>query len=227
VEMSNACLSPRVLELNMTNEGGFGGTYRLLKNIMGLWLVQQCKRSFERRGKETDYPALVKLAGAEPALRSFVDPNDQRFLNPPDMPRAIQEFCRETNQPIPESEGALVRCTLESLALEYQRVLSALEEVSGVRVEVIHIVGGGSRNDLLNQFTANACGRTVLAGPVEATALGNLLVQARACGELTSLAELRSIVTRSSELQKFEPESGNASAWQEARGRFAKLMHGL
>ncbi len=227
LEIPKAQLSSRVMELNLTNEGGVDGTYRLLKNIMGLWLVQQCKRSFERRGNELDYLALVKLAAAEPGLRSFVDPNDQRFLNPPDMPRAIQEFCRETGQSVPESEGALVRCALESLALEYQRTLSALEEVSNVRVEVIHIVGGGSRNDLLNQFTANACGRSVLAGPVEATALGNLLVQARACGELNSLAELRSIVTRSSELRRFEPESVNAGAWQEARDRFTKLLRKL
>lgn len=225
LELPQAQLSSRVMELNLTNEGGVDGTYRLLKNVMGLWLVQQCKRSFGRGGKEIDYSTLVKLAEAGPALRSFVDPNDQRFLNPPDMPRAIQEFCRETRQQAPESEGALIRCALESLALAYQRVLSALEEVSGVRVEMIHIVGGGSRNDLLNQFTANACGRSVLAGPVEATALGNLMIQARACGEVNSLAELRSIVTQSSELKQFEPESANASAWQEARSRFADLQH--
>lgn len=225
LELPNAQLSPRVLELNVTNEGGVDGTYRLLKNIMGLWLVQQCKRSFERRGgRELDYSGLVKLAEQAPRLQSFINSNDPRFLNPPDMPRAIQEFCRETAQPVPESEGGLVRCALESLALEYQRVLSALEEIGGSRVETIHIVGGGSRNDLLNQFTANACERTVLAGPVEATALGNLLVQARACGEIGSLAELRSIVCRSSELRRFEPEPANAAAWQEARARFAGLL---
>lgn len=224
LELQNAQLSPRALELNVTNEGGVDGTYRLLKNIMGLWLVQQCKRSFERcGGKELDYSGLVKLAEQVPRLQSFIDPNDQRFLNPPDMPRAIQEFCRETGQPVPESEGALVRCALESLALEYRRVLGALEEIGGSRVETIHIVGGGSRNHLLNEFTADACERTVLAGPVEATALGNLLVQARACGEIGTLAELRSIVCRSSELRRFEPQAPNAVAWKEARGRFSKL----
>lgn len=225
LEIPRAQLSPRVLELNVTNEGGVDGTYRLLKNIMGLWLVQQCRRSFERRGgKELDYAGLVKLAEQAPRLQSFINSNDPRFLNPPDMPRAIQEFCRETGQPVPESEGVLVRCALESLALEYQRVLSALEEIGGSRIETIHIVGGGSRNDLLNQFTANACERSVLAGPVEATALGNLLVQARACGEIASLTELRSIVCRSSELRRFEPETADAAAWQEARGRFSKLL---
>lgn len=224
VELPNAELSPRVLDLNLTNEGGVDGSYRLLKNIMGLWLVQQCKRSFEKRGQEIDYSSLVRLAEAAPALRSFVDPNDQRFLNPPDMPAAIQDFCRETGQPVPDSDGALVRCALESLALKYQTVLCALEEVTRSRIEVIHIIGGGSRNDLLNQFTADACARKVLAGPVEATALGNVLTQARASGQFDSMTELRSIVSRSSKLREFEPDPSNAGAWQDAQGRFSRLL---
>jgi len=224
VELPNAQLSPRVLDLNLTNEGGVDGRYLLLKNIMGLWLVQQCKRSFEKRGGEIDYSSLVLLAETAPALRSFVDPNDQCFLNPPDMPTAIREFCRETGQPVPDSDGALVRCALESLALKYQTVLSALEEVTRSRIEVIHIIGGGSRNDLLNQFTADACARKVLAGPVEATALGNLLIQARAAGQFGSMAELRSIVSRSSKLREFEPDPSNARAWQDAQDRFTQLL---
>src|SRR5438105_9191527 len=151
VEVTKASLSPRTEELNLTNEGGVDGTYRLLKNIMGLWLVQQCKRAFEAAGRKIEYAGLVRLARAAPPLRSLVNPNDPRFLNPPDMPAAIQAFCRETCQPVPASEGALVRCALESLALKYQTVLESLEEASGKRVEVIHIVGGGSRNLLLNQ----------------------------------------------------------------------------
>ncbi|MDB6023769.1 MAG: rhaB, partial [Pedosphaera sp.] len=224
VEVQEAQLSPRVLELNFTNEGGVDGTYRLLKNIMGLWLVQQCKRSFEVRGKKLDYAELMRVAAAERPLVSLINPNDQRFLNPPDMPRAIQEFCRETGQPVPESEGALVRCALESLALIYQTVLRGLEEVTGTRIEVIHIIGGGSRNDLLNQFTADACARRVLAGPVEATALGNLLVQARACGQISSLVELRSIVTRSCDVRTFEPNLANVSIWEKAQARFLQLV---
>lgn len=224
VEVQQAQVTPRVLELNFTNEGGVDGTYRLLKNIMGLWLVQQCKRSFEARGKKFDYLDLTRLAAAEKPLVSLVNPNDQRFLNPPDMPRAIQDFCRETGQPVPETEGALIRCALESLALIYQTVLHSLEEVTGTPVEVIHIIGGGSQNDLLNQFTANACARTVLAGPVEATALGNLLIQARACGEIGSLAELRSVVTRSSDVRTFEPDRAHVDIWQKAHNRFGKLM---
>jgi rhamnulokinase len=212
------------LEFNLTNEGGVDGTYRLLKNISGLWLVQQCKRAFDKAGKKLDYGQLVRLAEAAPALRSFVDADDPRFLNPPDMPAAIRQFCRETRQPVPESKGALVRCILESLALKYQTVLGCLEEVSGRRVEVIHIVGGGSRNHLLNQFTADACQRPVVAGPVEATVLGNVLIQARACGELSSLAELRSVVRDSSVLHACEPKRETGAAWEEARARYAGLL---
>jgi len=224
LELGNAQLSRRVLELNLTNEGGVDGTYRLLKNITGLWLVQQCKRAFEAAGKKLGYAALVHLARTAPPLRSLIDPDDQRFLNPSNMPAAIQDFCRETRQPVPNSEGALVRCVLESLALKYQMVLECLEEVSGQRVEVLHIVGGGSRNNLLNQFAADACNRPVLAGPVEATALGNVLVQARASGEIGSLAELRVVVRNSCEVKSFEPKPARVEAWQEARGRFARLL---
>ncbi len=223
LELPKAQLSQRVLEFNLTNEGGVDGTYRLLKNIMGLWLVQQCKRAFERTKKRVEYAELVRLAGAAPPLRSLVDPNDERFLNPPDMPAAIQEFCRETGQPVPESEGALIRCALESLALKYHTVLQCLEEISGKRVQVIHIVGGGSRNKLLNQFAADACQRPVVAGPVEATVLGNVLVQARACSELRSLAELRAVVRDSCEVRGFEPKRAQAELWERARARFAEL----
>jgi len=223
VEVASAVLSRRVLELNLTNEGGVNYTYRLLKNIMGLWLVQQCKRSFDARGKQYDYDALVRLAMEAPALQSLVDPDDARFLNPPDMPAAIQSFCRETGQPVAETEGALIRCALESLALKYQTVLGWLEEVTGNRIEVIHVVGGGSRNELLNQLTANACDRRVLAGPVEATVLGNLLVQFHASGEPVSLADIRAIIRESTELREFEPEPASRSVWLEARGRFTQL----
>ncbi|HWY74674.1 MAG TPA: rhamnulokinase family protein [Verrucomicrobiae bacterium] len=216
VEISEALLSPRTLEKNMTNEGGVDFTYRLLKNIMGLWLVQQCKRSFESRGRAWDYAELVRVASEAPALRSLVDPNDDRFLNPPDMPKAIQDYCKETGQPAPESEGALVRCALESLALKYRDTIGSLEELTGQRIEVIHVVGGGSQNNLLNQFTADACDRPVLAGPVEATVMGNVLVQARAAGEIKDLKELREIVRASSDLREFLPDARTSAAWREA-----------
>ena len=223
LEVREAQLSKSVLDFNLTNEGGVDGTYRLLKNITGLWLVQQCKRKFEAKGKKLNYSQLVHLAKAAPPLRSFIDPDSPSFANPPDMPAAIRSFCKETRQPVPNSEGALVRCALESLALKYQTVLECLEEVSGKQVEVIHIVGGGSRNALLNQFTADACNRPVLAGPVEATVFGNVLMQTRACSEIGSLPELRSIVRNSCEIQTFTPKPSQVSAWQEARSRFARL----
>ena len=218
VELLDALLSPRVLELNFTNEGGVDGTYRLLKNIMGLWLLQQCRRSFNENGKSVTYEQLVQLASESPAFRSLVDPDDGRFLNPPDMPKAIQEFCRETGQPVAETEGQFARCVFESLALKYAAVLDGLEELTGTKIEVVHIVGGGSQNKLLNQFTANAAARPVLAGPVEATVLGNLLVQARSHGELRSLADIRTVIRTSREPGLHEP--ADTQAWQDARGRF-------
>ena len=151
-ESREAVLSPRALALNVTNEGGLDGTYRVLKNIMGLWLVQRCQRAFAGRGHHFDYAELARLASAAPAFRSFIEPDDARFLHPPDMPAAIQQFCRETGQPVPETEGALVRCVYESLALKYAAVLDELEELAATRLEVIHIVGGGSQNSLLNEI---------------------------------------------------------------------------
>ncbi len=221
VEVARPVLTDRALELNMTNEGGLDETVRLLKNIMGLWLVQQCKRAFEAAGRTYSYAELVQLASGAPPLRSLVDPDDPRFLNPPDMPRAIQSFCRETGQPVPKSDGELVRCAYESLALKYRQVLGHLEELTGTRIEVIHIVGGGSQNDLLNQFTADACQREVRTGPVEATALGNLLVQVRTSGEIGTLAEIREVVRRSCEMRSFEP--GDGTPWAEAAARLHSL----
>jgi len=221
VEVQDAQLSPRALELNVTNEGGIDGTYRLLKNIMGLWLVQGCRRSFIEKGKEYSYEQLAQMASEAPAFRSFVNPDDDRFLNPTDMPKAIQDFCRETGQAIPETEGQLVRCVYESLALTYAKVLDGMEELTGTKIEVVHIVGGGSRNKVLTSFAANACGRPVVSGPVEATVFGNLLVQARSHGEIHSLADIRAAVRESSEVVQFDPDS--SAAWKDARGRFGEL----
>jgi len=220
-EVNHASLSARTQELNLTNEGGLDGTYRLLKNIMGLWLVQQCKRAFDTRGRKYEYAQLAQMAAKAPALRSIVNPDDARFLNPPDMPKAIQDFCRETKQRVPKTEGELVRCAYESLALKYREVLGWLEELTGNRMEVIHIVGGGSKSAILNQFTADACQRPVITGPVEATAMGNLLVQVRASGELSSLAEMREVIRKSSDVATCRP--GKPAAWEDASARFASL----
>lgn len=220
-EVHRAALMPQTLKHDMTNEGGLDGTYRLLKNIMGLWLVQRCKRSFDARGKVHTYAELEKLAAKAAPLRSIVDPNDSRFLNPPDMPKAIQEFCRATKQPVPRTVGEIVRCARESLALMYREVIIALEELTGHRMEVIHIVGGGSKDALLNQMTADACQRPVVAGPVEATAMGNLMTQVRASGGVKSLAEMRDAVRRSSEVKRFTP--GMPTDWEIAAKRFRQL----
>lgn len=222
LELPEAVLTPRALELNVTNEGGVDGTYRLLKNIMGLWLVQESRRTWEREGRTLTYGELTLLATEAEPLRSLVDPDDPAFLNPPDMPAAIRDWCRRKGQPVPESIGAVVRCALESLALKYRVVLEWLEELSGETVEVIHVVGGGSQNALLNQFAANACGRRLVAGPVEATAMGNVLVQARTAGAVSSLAEMRKVVHASSDLRTFEPEE--QGVWQAALERFRALL---
>jgi rhamnulokinase len=220
-EVQKASLSARTQEYNLTNEGGLDGTYRLLKNIMGLWLIQQCKRKFDARGQSHSYAQLEHMAAQAPSLRSLVNPDDLRFLNPPDMPRVLQEFCQETGQPVPQSEGELVRCATESLALKYRVVLSWLEELTGQSIEVIHIVGGGSKNLLLNQMTANACQRPVVTGPIEATAMGNLLVQVRASGELSSLGQMREVIRNSSEVKRYEPV--DPGPWNDAAQRFEKL----
>jgi rhamnulokinase len=225
VEVGQACLAPRVLELNLTNEGGFGGTYRLLKNIMGLWLVQQCKRSFDGRGGKNGYDELERAAAAARPLRSLLNVNHPRFYNPPDMPREIQGFCRETGQIVPKTKGELIRCAYESLALQYRQTLGWLEELTGERIEVIHIVGGGSQDRLLNQFTADACRRPVVAGPVEATIMGNLLVQAWASREIGSLSEMRQVIRRSSSMTAFEPK--DSDLWKEAASRFDPLQKAL
>ena len=221
VELHEPILSDRAFELNLTNEGGVDGTYRLLKNIMGLWLVQGCRRSFEKAGSTSDYAALVRAAESAPAFRSLVDPDDASFLSPADMPAAIAQFCHETGQPVPGTEGEFVRCALESLAIKYATVLNWLKEMTGSFIGAVNIVGGGSRNRLLNQFTANACKRPVLAGPVEATVLGNVLVQARACGELNTLADIRRVARASSEVDEIQP--AHESSWSEAQHRFGEI----
>ncbi len=208
----------RALEVNFTNEGGVDGTIRLLKNVMGLWLVQECRRTWENDGTAYTYEALMKLAESAPAFASVVDPDDASFILPARMPDALAEFCRKTGQPVPETPGATVRCALESLALRYRWVLERLEELAGRRLDTIHVVGGGSQNVLLCQFTADACNRVVVAGPVEATALGNVLVQALGLGLIGDLAQGRELIRNSFEVRTFEPHA--PARWLEPYDRF-------
>jgi rhamnulokinase len=205
IEADAPILNDRAQQLNFTNEGGVAGTIRLLKNVGGLWLLQECQRQWQREGQSLAWPDLVALAEAAPPLRSLVDPDAPDFLNPSDMPAAIRDYCQRTSQPIPESVGALVRCCLESLALKYRWVVSALEELTGRKLDTIRIVGGGSQNRLLCQITADACQRQVVAGPVEATALGNMLIQAIAIGLLPDIATGRAAVAASFEQATYQP----------------------
>ncbi|HXG09360.1 MAG TPA: rhamnulokinase family protein [Gemmataceae bacterium] len=221
-ELPAPLINEKVQQYNFTNEGGVGGTIRFLKNIMGLWLVQECRRAWENAGRSYTYDDLSRLAEAAPPFVSLVDPDDPSFILPPNMPAALADFCRRTNQPAPQEPGAVVRCALESLALRYRWVLERLEELLGRRLDVIHVVGGGSQNGLLCQLTADACDRPVLAGPVEATAIGNVLVQAVGLGVLGSLADAREVVRQSFEVRTYTPTQPDR--WHEPYQRFLRLL---
>jgi len=220
-EVAEPSIDAKSLKHNFTNECGLGGSYMFRKNIMGLWLLQECRRKWAEEGRSLGYDELVRMASSAEPFGSFVEPDHESFLAPGDMPGRIAEFCRATGQKPPEGEGPLVRCVLESLALKYRWVLERLEESLGIRAGVIHVVGGGSRNGLLCQLTADATGRPVVAGPDEATASGNVLVQAMAKGLVGSLAEARGIVRASYKLLEYEPREGER--WQELYGRFVSM----
>ena len=215
LEVDQPVVNEAALAVNATNEGGAYGTFRLLKNVMGLWLLQQCRSTWERAGRAYSYPELVSLAESAEPFRSFVDPDDDRFLPPGDHPAHILEFCAQSGQPRPDSDAAIARCVFESLALAYRDELFGLRTLTGRAIEVIHVVGGGSRNRLLNQLTADATGIPVLAGPSEATVLGNALVQLISLGELADLEEGRQLVSKIGALERFEP--GKQDAWQNVK----------
>ncbi|MEX2176124.1 MAG: rhamnulokinase family protein [Pirellulaceae bacterium] len=224
VETPQPIINDRCYELNFTNEGGVGGTTRLLKNITGLWLVQECRRVWKQSGFEYGWEELTRRASETPPLLSLVNTDDPSFVAPPDMPVAIRDYCAKTGQTVPQSEGAVIRAALESLALRYRMVLSYLEELVGGRIETIHIVGGGTQNRLLCQMTADATNRRVVAGPVEATAIGNLMMQAVAQGAIGSIAQAREIIRNSFAVQEFRPKL--PQAWSDANARFEKLVRG-
>lgn len=208
-------------ELGFTNEAGLDGTIRYLKNIIGLWLVQECRRDWESKGKVYDYATLTKMASEAKPFGPLINPGDARFVKPGGMPDRIVETCRETKQEAPSTPGAIVRCALESLALEYRKAVDQLEKALGWRVEKLNIVGGGSQNQLLCQFTANALGRPVIAGPPEATALGNCLIQAKSLGAIKDLAHLRRVVRNSFPVKMYEPM--DVAKWEKHYGRFREL----
>lgn len=222
VEVPVPVVTDRCRELNFTNEGGVGGTTRLLKNIAGLWLVQECRRIWRRAGREYTWDHLVDLAHQSPPLVSLINPDHACFVAPQDMTAAIREFCQSTNQPVPNSEGAVIRCALESLALRYRMVMEWLEELVGNRMKTIHIVGGGTQNRLLCQMAADACDRQVIAGPIEATAIGNVMMQTVASGKVNSISAAREIIRRSFHVEQYSPQT--PAPWQAAYTRFKALL---
>ena len=224
-EIDKPLTDKSVMEANYTNEGGICNTIRLLKNIMGLWIINECKRVWDRKGNTAGFAEIVEMAKAAPAFKAIIDVDDVRFLTPGDMPGRIQEYCRETNQPVPEGIDEIARVIYESLALKYRWAIERLEQdLLHKRIDVLHIVGGGSKNVMLNRMTAGAIRRPVIAGPGEGTVIGNLLVQAMALGEIGSIPELRQVVAASFENVEYLPE-GDPAAWDEAYERLLKLAH--
>jgi rhamnulokinase len=216
-EVPEPQVSEKALQYNFTNEGGVFGTWRLSKNIMGLWLVQECRREWSRQGEQLSYDEMTRLAAESDPFVSIIDPDFEGFLHPGDMPSRIQRYCADTHQTIPQTKGQILRIALEGIALKYRLVLERLEELTGNRLDPIHIIGGGTKNRLLSQFAADATRRTVVAGPVEATAIGNILMQAIGLKHLGSLAEARSVVRTSFTPEVYEPQK--AAGWDGAYSR--------
>lgn len=217
VEADVPVINKETENLNFTNEGGVGNTIRLLKNICGMWLLERCRASWE----ETSYPELIAEANACEPFRSLINPDDPLFANPSDMEQAIKTYCSDHRQSIPGTRGQIVRCIFESLALRYRQVLDNLRSLSPRPIEALHVIGGGSRNDLLNQWTANAVGIPVIAGPSEATGIGNVMIQALAAGTAKDIASMRQLINRSIPLKTFLPE--DAEVWDAAYLHFKQL----
>ena len=221
-EVSEPVITTKSLTYNFTNEGGVCDTIRLLSNMTGLWLIQECQRTWAAEGETLSYDEITHLARAAPPFAALVDTDANEFLSPGDMPTRVREFCRRTGQKPPGTKGSVARTILESLALKYRWMFEKLEELLEQHLEPMHIVGGGSQNELLNQFTADAISRPVVTGPVEATATGNVLMQMLALGHIASLEEGRELVSRSFEMRTYQP--GETSLWDEAYERYLNLI---
>ncbi len=224
VERPQPVINERSSHYNFSNEGGYARTARLLKNIMGLWLIQETRRQWQREGTSLSYMEMEQAAQNREPFRSLVDPDDPTFAAMGDMPARIRAFCRETGQPVPRNVGEVVRCVYESLALKYRRVAQEAAEVVDHPFSCLRAVGGGVQNTMLTQFTANAIGIPVLAGPVEATALGNIAVQLLATGVLDSLAEARAIIRASFDCITYTPDPAARAAWDQAAARFERIV---
>ena len=223
-EVQAPITSEEALACNFANEGGVCDTFLLCLNVMGLWIVQECRRAWAAQGDDLSYAELTQLADQARPFQAVIDPDYGEFFKPGDMPTRIQAYCRQTGQQVPEGKGAIIRCILEGLALKYRWALDRLESIVGQRLDPLHIVGGGTQNKLLNQLTAEATGRRVLTGPVEATALGNILMQLLATGQIESLQEGRALIRRSFPLDLYEPRTHEQGAWDRAYEQLSKLI---
>lgn len=221
MEITQPIINEKSLSYSFTNEGGYDRTIRFLKNIMGLWILQECRRQWQREGKEFSYQELTDMASNARPFTCFIDVNYKEFLYPGNMPERIQEYCKRTGQDVPEDIPQIVRVILESLAMEYRRVMDNLEDVIGTRIETLHIVGGGSQNKLLSQFAASSTKKVVIAGPVEATGVGNILVQAIANKEISDVSQLREVVRKSFPLFVYQPK--DIDIWEENYARYKML----
>jgi rhamnulokinase len=221
IESNIPVISLKSLAFNFTNEGGVAGTFRVLKNIMGLWLIQECKRSWADAGADFSYQALANMASSSKHFKTLIDPDHSSLLNPKNMPEALSSLARTAMEPEMENPGEFSRCIFESLAFRYRQTVEELKQISDKDIRKIHIIGGGSQNELLCRFTANATGLPVIAGPAEGTALGNIMVQALSQGEIGSLSEIRHIIRKSFEFKEYFPES--ISEWNSNYSRFLEV----
>ena len=220
IETKNAVINERSFDLNFTNEGGIENTTRFLKNICGMWIYERCRKEWkdaEGLGHAELQSAAIKC---EP-FRSIINPDDELFVNPASMVEAINEYCRRTNQPEPVGYAQTCRCIFDSLALRYRQVITWLKEFADFDIDVLHIIGGGSKNEYLDQFTANSCGVKVLAGPQEGTAIGNIMLQAKAAGMVDDIWQMRAIIANSIELKAFEPQ--DKEVWYAAYEKYLEI----
>lgn len=222
LEASAPVINDMTFSLNYSNEGGFNRSARLLTNIMGLWIYQECKRIWDNSGETVSFDELEEGASEAEPFFAFIDPNDESFYHKGDMPEKVRDYCRRTGQKVPDTKPQIVRCIMESLALRYKMALDGLEKIAGYKIPVLHVVGGGCRNTMLSRFTANALAKPVFAGPVEATATGNLIAQLIALGEVRDLSEGRAIIRNSFPVTEYVPE--DTGSWDEAFGRFSEIL---
>ena len=224
IETKDAIINNRSYELNFTNEGGIEGTTRFLKNICGMWLYERCRKEWPEEVRQLSHPELQGSAMRVEAFRSIINPDDKAFANPPSMIGAIQQYCRETNQPVPETPAEICRCIFDSLSLRYRQVFGWLKEFADFDINVLHVIGGGSLNKYLTQFTADACDVEVLAGPQECTAIGNIMLQAKASSDVADIWQMRAIIANSVEMVPYHP-SGDKAAWDAAYEKYLTITN--